>query len=529
MDKRSFLAIALCFLIFLGYQKLYLEPRMPKTPEQSSTESPPAVQSQSVVQESKKEITPSSRPTQTRETMEKVTLHNREIVVGSGRQFFKDWSLLEYKRGSSLSIDLSSVTNEAGSIELLFDSSDYSYLKTVNGKLERKGDVVYWSYQDEKVDLNRKFQFYSDQPYVDVLVSAKFKESAPKYAFISLKAKSISDDPEALDRQLGYFTEDGLERLVLSDGIVDGPGGAAGIPTVVNWISAMNRYFTLVVMNQGLVGPKGVIQQEREMGGALSMTYPLIQSGLEIPLRVYFGAKDLTTLHKIDPTLDETIDFGIFRFLAVPFLKLLKWLYSYLQNYGLAIVLLTFLVKLATYPLTYKSMKGMKQMQKLQPQLKKLQERYKDDRESLNREMIVFMRKHGYNPMSGCWPILAQMPVFFALYRVLYSSVELYRQPMGLWITDLSTKDPYYVFPVLVTVTWFLQQKISPQTVTDPTQKKILQFMPIMFGVFMITLPSGLGIYFLTNAVLSIFQQMLLNKKFGSTQNATSVQHAESS
>jgi YidC/Oxa1 family membrane protein insertase len=155
----------------------------------------------------------------------------------------------------------------------------------------------------------------------------------------------------------------------------------------------------------------------------------------------------------------------------------------------------------------------MKQMAKLQPQLQKLREKYKDDKEALNREMLTFMRSNGYNPVSGCLPMLIQMPIFFALYRVLYSSIELYHAPFWLWIRDLSDKDPYYVTPVLLTLTMYIQQKMMPNTATDPAQQKMMQFMPIMFGAFMLTLPSGLTIYMLVNALTSIVQQIVLNRK----------------
>ena len=235
-------------------------------------------------------------------------------------------------------------------------------------------------------------------------------------------------------------------------------------------------------------------------------------------MKVFFGAKELALLHEVEPTLDHTVDFGWFTVFAYPLLKIMKWFYQFFQNYGVAIILLTVLVKILTYPLTYKSMKSMKEMAKLQPRIKAIQEKYKNDRESLNREMLNLMRSHGYNPMAGCWPILVQMPVFFALYRVLYSSVELYQAPFAFWIHDLSIKDPYYVMPVLVSLTWYVQQKLSPQTITDPVQQKVMQFMPIIFGLFMITLPAGLGLYFFVNAALSIVQQLILNKKLGAPQ-----------
>ena len=162
----------------------------------------------------------------------------------------------------------------------------------------------------------------------------------------------------------------------------------------------------------------------------------------------------------------------------------------------------------------------MKDMAKIQPQLQRVREKYKDDKEALNREMLTLMRSHGYNPMAGCLPILIQMPIFFALYRVLYSSIELYHAPFALWILDLSSKDPYYVTPVLLSATMFIQQSLTPTTAMDPTQAKMMKMMPLIFGAMMFALPSGLTLYMLVNAIASIAQQLVLNKKLGITPNA---------
>jgi YidC/Oxa1 family membrane protein insertase len=236
-------------------------------------------------------------------------------------------------------------------------------------------------------------------------------------------------------------------------------------------------------------------------------------NSITVPVRAYFGPKELRILRQVDPTLDNTIDLGWFQLFAYPLLKLLKFFYEYVKNYGVAIILLTVLIKILTYPLNYKSMKSMKDMSRLQPQLQKLKEKYKDDKEALNREMLTLMRTHGYNPIMGCVPMIIQMPIFFALYRVLYSSIELLHAPFAFWIKDLSSHDPFYVTPVLLSATMFFQQKLSPQTATDPAQQKMMQFMPLIFGAMMINLPSGLTLYMLTNAIVSIIQQVILNKK----------------
>ena len=191
----------------------------------------------------------------------------------------------------------------------------------------------------------------------------------------------------------------------------------------------------------------------------------------------------------------------------------MKWINTFVHNWGISIILLTLLIKLLTFPLTYKSMKSMKKIAKLQPQMNALKEKHKDDKEALNREMITFMKTQGYNPVAGCLPIVIQMPVFFALYRVLYSSIELYQAPFFGWIHDLSIKDPFYITPVLLTGLMWFQQKITPSTATDPMQAKMLQYMPLFFGLMMLNLPAGLTVYMLINAAASIVQQQYLNRR----------------
>jgi YidC/Oxa1 family membrane protein insertase len=197
-------------------------------------------------------------------------------------------------------------------------------------------------------------------------------------------------------------------------------------------------------------------------------------------------------------------------------LELMKFFYRVIPNYGVAILLLTLLVRLIMFPLQHKSMKSMKKMQELQPYLKGLQEKYKNDKEKLNKEMMQFMKTHKVNPMGGCLPMLLQLPVFIALYKVLGNAVELYKSPFIFWISDLSSKDPYYVLPILMGIMMFLQQKMTPNPTMDPTQAKMmLFFLPVIFTIFMLSLPSGLTLYIMFSTLLGIVQQYMMNKNKG--------------
>ena len=230
----------------------------------------------------------------------------------------------------------------------------------------------------------------------------------------------------------------------------------------------------------------------------------------------YAGPKYYNRLSKADKTikLESTIDFGIFAFLCRPMLWLLQFFYSLLgtislANWGIAIILLTLLIKLITYPLTKTSMKSMKNMQKLKPELDKLKEKYGDDKESIQRETMNLYMKEGINPLAGCLPMLVQMPIWLALYNTLFYSVELYQAPfIPGWIMDLSSRDPFYILPVMLGASMFLQQRLTPQTGMDPMQQKIMSvMMPAMFTFFMFFLPAGLTLYIFVNTILSVLHQ----------------------
>jgi YidC/Oxa1 family membrane protein insertase len=183
------------------------------------------------------------------------------------------------------------------------------------------------------------------------------------------------------------------------------------------------------------------------------------------------------------------------------------------HNYGVAIILLTVLVRLLFYPLTLKSQKSMKAMQRLQPQIASLKEKYKDEPAKMQQEQMALFKTHKVNPMGGCLPMLVQLPVFIALYAVLGNSIELFQAPFFGWIQDLSTKDPYYIYPVLMGVSMFVQQKLTPAVGMDPAQQKVMMFMPVLFSGMMINLPSGLTMYIFVSTLLGIFQQVMMKDK----------------
>ena len=244
----------------------------------------------------------------------------------------------------------------------------------------------------------------------------------------------------------------------------------------------------------------------------MKINYDLKDSKVtKLKSKFYIGPKLIDNLQKIDPLLPEVMDYGIFGFIAKQLLNLMKFLHGILGNWGLAIIALTLVMRLIMLPFNILSFKSARAMQKIQPQLAAIREKYKSDPLQVNRETMALMKQHNANPLSSCLPMLIQIPVFFALWRTIGSSIEIYQQPFFGWITDLSAHDHFFVLPVLMGVTMFFQQKLTPTTM-DPMQAKILNFMPIIFSVFMLSLPSGLTLYNFISALFGVTQQYFLLK-----------------
>ncbi len=274
----------------------------------------------------------------------------------------------------------------------------------------------------------------------------------------------------------------------------------------VLWSGLTDKYFCGVFL---LDAEKSKVATAQPYDKGYEITVQLASNAGPNKLSLYAGPKDHAILNKAGHDLDRIINYGWFNIIASPLYMALLWINTFVGNYGWSVIILTILVKLIFWPMTQSSFRSMEKMRVVQPQLKKLQERYKNDKVKLNEEMIALYREHRINPLSGCLPIILQIPVFVALYKVLLESIELKGAPFMLWIHDLSVKDPYYVFPVLMGASMFVQQKMSPAS-TDPIQRNIMLILPVVFTVMFINFPAGLVIYWLVNNLLSILQQYII-------------------
>jgi YidC/Oxa1 family membrane protein insertase len=315
----------------------------------------------------------------------------------------------------------------------------------------------------------------------------------------------------------GFIGHIGAASLV--DGRVekDTPDTEVERQGAVQWAALQDKYFLSVLIPEQASAV--TVKKEGDKLVSAAVRLPVAGSDSMLNLRLYAGPKEYDTLRSLQIGLEDTIDFGWFIFgswsivraVAKPIFYVLRFINDYTHNFGVSIVLLTVAIKMLFVPLQYKSYKSMKQMQVIQPKIQAIQEKYKDDRDRLNKELIKVYRDHKVNPVGGCLPMVLQMPVFVALFNILYMTIDLRQAPLGLWINDLSVQDPYYVLPIVMGVTMVIQQKITPTTM-DPTQAKIMLLLPAFMTFLFINFPAGLVLYWLTNNVLTIGQQILTDR-----------------
>ena len=301
----------------------------------------------------------------------------------------------------------------------------------------------------------------------------------------------------------------------------------------LQWMALQGRYFMtgLIVQKPSEASMQLFLEPEKHIEAryVLPETTFAPATRTQYSYQLYFGPMSISILEKVGHNLKKIINFGMFDILAKPMVWLMNFLYGFIPNYGVAIIILTILTKVLLWPLGSKSYKSMSEMKKIQPLMKEIREKYKNDKKKMNEEVMGLYRTYKINPLGGCLPMVVQIPVFFALYRMLYQSIELRHAPFFLWINDLSAPDrlfhfnftvpfmqPPYGIPVLTVimgVTMLLQQKMSPP-MGDPAQAKMMMLMPLIFTVIFINFPAGLVLYWLVNNILSISQQYYIQQKY---------------
>lgn len=363
------------------------------------------------------------------------------------------------------------------------------------------------------INISRSFTFQAGSYVIDETTTIDSASPQMINYSMQLVTGALSGSEEYMKtthmarQQNGSFEQ--IDKIKdLSQGVELGSG--------VNWAGNMGTYFLAAIMpgDQSL-NLKNIYQDE---SFKITLEKNSIQIGSGTPLEIknnyYFGPKRVADLENAPGGVISALDYGWFGWVAAPLLTMLKWLHTFVHNWGLAIIVLTIIIKVVLWPLSYKSYKSMEGMRKVQPLMQKIREKYKDDKQRQNKEVMQLYKTYKINPAGGCLPILVQLPIFLGLYRALLYSIEL-RQASFIptlpftdfvWLADLSLKDPLYITPIVMGLTMFLQQRLTP-TSGDPTQAKIMMFMPVVFTALFISFPSGLVLYWLVNNVISIMQQ----------------------
>jgi len=298
--------------------------------------------------------------------------------------------------------------------------------------------------------------------------------------------------------------------------------GPQTFTTREGWVGVSEQYFLGAIIPEQQEMDKTATFRYTNVRGKNYFSVDVQGEAMTIPAGAYAentytlfaGPKKISLLQAQGAKLDLAVDFGWYHVIAKLFFDAMMWLYGLVGNLGLAVILMTILIKIALWPLAAKSYLAMSKMKKLQPKMMQLKEKYGDDRQALSIEMMALYRQHKINPASGCWPMLIQIPIFFAFYKMILISFEFRHAEFFGWITDLSAKDPYFVLPVLMGVTMLIQQKLNPPP-ADPIQAKVMGMLPIIFTVMFAMFPAGLVLYWTVNSILSVAQQYFVMRRLG--------------
>jgi YidC/Oxa1 family membrane protein insertase len=313
-----------------------------------------------------------------------------------------------------------------------------------------------------------------------------------------------------------YTEQDKFQKIVFGD--LDKGKATVPKPTDNGWIAMLQHYFVSALLPNEKAPREYYAKRLEENLYSVGVILPIPaiapNASSSVAVSLYAGPQEQDALKSIAPGLDLTVDYGWLTVVAAPLFWLLQFLHKWVANWGVAIILLTVLIKAVFFPLSAASYKSMAKMKLVTPRMTKLREQYGNDRARLNQAMMELYKTEKINPLGGCLPIVVQIPVFISLYWVLLASVELRHAPFYLWIHDLSAQDPYYVLPLLMMVSMVIQTKLNPVP-PDPVQAKVMMIMPFAFGVMFFFFPAGLVLYWLVNNILSIAQQWQITRMIG--------------
>jgi YidC/Oxa1 family membrane protein insertase len=552
MEQRNlFLAIVLSILIFLIWNFFFSpQPPPPKQIQEGQTPRETATQEEPYIKEKDSTVADTvplvqKTPKQPAQIERDITVDTPlySVKISAKGAVFKSYVLKKYREkndADSTNKEMVSADTNKGTVQLSFDGKNRPDLTeaifsidTLSERVlvaEKPFELPFSWVSDQGIVVEKKFIFSPETYLIGLQVTIKNGSSAVFSNQLALALTKVFSEKGTVIGFQGASTliEDRLEQIKLKK-IKDKNVYSGNL----KWIAVQDRYFLSSIIPQKPVDAR--LRLFLKDGNFLEAQYlqpeSVVQPGTQqtFEYQLYLGPKSTKTLSRYDNDLGKVIEFGWFTFLAKPCLWFMNFLHdNFIPNYGVSIIILTLLTKILLWPLGSKSYKSMSEMKKIQPLIKQLREKHKNDRKKMNAETMALYRTYKINPLGGCLPMVVQIPVFFALYRMLYGAIELRHAPFFLWINDLSAPDrlfrfnfsiplmePPYGIPVLTLVmgaSMLLQQKMSPP-MGDPTQAKMMMLMPVVFTFIFINFSSGLVLYWLINNLVSILQQYYITKK----------------
>lgn len=562
---RMLLAIALSFLVFFLWNVFFVEKETPGPgapvvekqldPLQKDTVAAPGPKTaeteksadRKVSEITEKATSPAPPPVDREAKTYRVETNLYSVTISEKRAAFTSVVLKNYRESigeDSPLKEMISEKNDLGTYIINFEGNEIPGLSDAvfscegmpggNKITDKPGQLVFTWRAANGTEVQKQYTFYPDSYVIDFEVGVQNQAEYPLQNDLTVSLYKHMQDENAgrygftgpsglIDGQLQEVETDDIENELKS------------IPGQVTWVAVQDRYFmsSLIPKSDNASKMSAVMDAERVVEAKYATPIKPIHPGTKkrFSFEIFMGPKSIDVLQEANYDLEKALSFGWFDFISKPCLKLMNFLYSLIPNYGIDIILLTILIKILFWPLGNKSYKSMNEMKRLQPLMTDIREKYKDDKKRMNEEVMKLYKTYKINPLGGCLPMVAQIPVFIAFYQMLYGAIELRHAPFFGWIRDLSAPDrlfdfgslgvsiplmePPYGIPVLTIImgaTMFIQQKLQPPA-GDPTQAKMMMMMPIVFTVIFINFSSGLVLYWLVNNILSIAQQYYVYKK----------------
>jgi len=529
MEKRLLLAIVLSFGVLFLYQLVFVkkEPlqqpvstpiEIEKAPEQKPDLNRPEETPEA---ETSQEFQPASADEEAEIVVE--TPLYRAVWINRGAEL-KSWKLKEYKDDNGENLELiSDLSAESGRYPFSLLTDDPGFDNTINNALfdfsrtdlaltEGEDGELRFTYATETgTRIEKSFIFYGDLYAFDIRINVwrNGQKIAPRIVW----GPSFGNlSPEELQKRIGgggsgvtVFAANKIFRHEERKYKLE-----TSLYNFADWVAYDSNYFAVLFLAPPQKMSAAFLREDVDQVSSFYLA-------VDIPEKAYIGPKEVERLREYGPQTKKLIRFGFFGWMAEILHQAIKYIHKTIPNWGFSIIILTVIIKILFFPLTYSSTKSMAKMQELQPKMKAIRAKYKKakqdiaQRRKMNEEIMKLYKEHGVNPAGGCLPMLIQLPIFWGFFRMLAISLEFRQSPFIFWIRDLSMKDPFYVTPILMGITQYISQKMTP-TSADPTQQRMMMIMPVVMTIFFMNFSSGLVLYWLTNNVLQIGQQYIMNR-----------------